>query len=138
MKRSVCLVAGILFGMCVSAALAADAPDGFIKEADACGFVVDTTGSVVSEAMITATNGGRLIATASTLSDGSFHFKDSINASIDLKAVAGGFAPALSSVNRVHPAVKEGKCKSPLYVVLGKSAGSSFITIKKKLVPKLK
>ena len=134
MTRTLLCMTAVLLSVVSSAAYAAQ--DDRIKEVDGCGWVVDSTGSVVSDATVKAMSGEKTIATASTLSDGSFHFEESISSGIVLTAQAKGMAPANETIDRVKAAKGEKKCKRPIYVVLGKTAGSSFITVKKKLVPK--
>ena len=107
-----------------------------IKEADACGYVVDTTGSVVPEATLKAMNGEKTVATATTLSDGSFRFQESISMQIVLSASARGFATASDTVERVKGTKSDKKCKRPIYVVLAQGNGASFITTKKNRVPR--
>lgn len=107
-----------------------------IKGADACGYVVDTKGSVVPEATVKAMTGEKTVATATTLSDGSFHFQESINSRINVTVSANGFAPATQTVDHVKSTKSDKKCKSPIYAVLAAGNGASFITTKKKLVPR--
>jgi hypothetical protein len=114
------------------------AQDREIKEADGCGYVVDTTGSVVPEATVKATSGDKTVATATTLSDGSFHFEESINSQVTLTISAKGFAPATDTVDHVKSTKSDNKCKRPVYVVLAQGNGMSFITTKKKNVPRTK
>ncbi|MDP9038836.1 MAG: carboxypeptidase-like regulatory domain-containing protein [Acidobacteriota bacterium] len=115
---------------------ASAAADERMKEADACGYVVDASGSVVSAATVSATNGGRTIATATTFSDGSFHFEDSINTGVDLAVEAKGFVPANGHIERLRGVKSEKKCGHPVYVVLAGGKGLSYITTKKKNVPR--
>lgn len=137
MKRTPIFASAVCVTILIAApAFAAQDPE--IKEANACGYVVDTTGSVVPEATVKATNGSKTVATATTMSDGSFHFEESINSKIVLTVEAKGFATASDTVDRVKGAKSEKKCGRPVYVVLAQGNGTSFITTKKNRVPKTK
>jgi hypothetical protein len=107
-----------------------------IKEADACGFVVDASGSVVPDATVKGMSGEKTVATATSFSDGSFHFEESINSQIVVTVTARGFAPASETIDRVKGTKSEKKCKRPIYVVLTPGNGMSFITTKKNRVPR--
>ena len=117
------------------------APDVFaqspIKESDSCGFVQDASGAPIAEASIKAMSGDKTIATAITLSDGSFHLSESKNSRVDLEVSAQGFAAARGSIDRMH-AEDSRKCKHPVYAVLATGQGHSFITAKKSELPKRK
>jgi Carboxypeptidase regulatory-like domain len=122
----------------VSSEITADAfAQDLIKDVDACGFVVDQSGRPVSEVTITAKSGENVIATATSLSDGSFSFVQSINSPVQLHVTAKGYAEASDTVERMRSAGFK-KCGRPLYAVLAMSGGNSFLTTKKKSLPKTK
>ena len=137
MKRTQLMVAAVCFTL-LAVAPAFAAQDREIKEADGCGYVVDSTGSVIPEATVKATSGEKTVATATTLSDGSFHFEESINSEVLITVSAKGFAAATGAVDRVKSTRSDKKCKRPVYAVLAQGNGASFITTKKKNVPRPK
>ena len=137
MKRFPLFAAALCVTLLVAAPVSG-AQDRAIKDADGCGYVVDATGSVVPEATVKATSGDKTVATATTLSDGSFHFEESINSQVMLTVSAKGFASATDTVDHVKSTKSDKKCKRPVYVVLAQGNGASFITTKKKNVPKVK
>jgi hypothetical protein len=118
--------------------LAADVfVDKPIKEADDCGFIQDASGAAISEATVKAISGVRTIATATTLSDGSFHFAESTNMQVKLEVSAREFVTARNTIGRMHTTDSK-KCKHPVYAVLAVGQGHSFITAKKSELPKTK
>jgi hypothetical protein len=119
--------------------LAADVSgDKPIKEADDCGFIKDASGAAVPEATVKAISGVKTIATAITLSDGSFHFTESTNMQVELEVSARWFVTARNTIGRMHTAADSKKCKHPVYAVLAVGQGHSFITAKKSELPKTK
>jgi Carboxypeptidase regulatory-like domain len=90
---------------------------GPIKEADGCGFIQDASGVPISEATVKAMNGDKTVATATTLSDGSFRFTDLRNVRVDLEVSAPGFVTARNAIDRMLEADGR-KCKRPVYVML--------------------
>jgi Carboxypeptidase regulatory-like domain len=108
-----------------------------IKDVDACGLVVDPSGHGVADATIVATHGGNVIATVTSLSDGSFSFMQSINSPVELHVKAEGFAEGTGSVDRMRDAGTR-RCGRPVYAVLAVGGGSSYFTTKKKSLPKTK
>jgi hypothetical protein len=118
--------------------LAADVfVDKAIKEADGCGFIQDASGSAVAEASVKAMSGDKTIAITTTLSDGSFHFTESVDTQARLVVSARGFVTATNTIGRMHTANSK-KCKHPVYAVLAVGQGHSFITTKKSELPKTK
>lgn len=108
-----------------------------IKEADACGFIVDATGTAVEGATIAAISGDKTLATASSLSDGSFHFAETLNSPAELRVEAKGLASTTHAIERLR-SVNAKHCRRPVYVVLGATDGSGVVTMKKSELPRLK
>jgi Carboxypeptidase regulatory-like domain len=110
--------------------------DASIDKADACGLVVDESGRPIADASLTATAGDFKVNSTS-VSDGSFTLPETSNRPMSLVATAKGFSPATQTISHLSSAGSR-KCKHPVYVVLmtGKMAGASYITMKKKDLPK--
>ena len=108
-----------------------------IKDVDACGLVIGPDGQGIPDATISATSGGNVIATATTLSDGSFSFVQSVGAHVQLGVKARGFVDATGTVDRMS-ATSSRRCKHPVYAVLAVGGGSSYLTAKKSGLPRSK
>ncbi|GAC1419995.1 MAG: hypothetical protein NVSMB62_13430 [Acidobacteriaceae bacterium] len=123
----------LAFSFCAGTLLAQER----IKNADACGFIVDLTGTAVEGATVVAVSGEKTLATSSSLSDGSFHFAEQLNTAVDFKVSARGFASSTHEIEHLK-SVNEKHCRHPLYVVLAPGEGSSVVTTKKSALPKPK
>jgi hypothetical protein len=108
-----------------------------IKDVDACGLVMGPDGRGISEATVTAISDGKTLAIATSLSDGSFSFTQSINSPVELHVKAKGFAEASATVERMRGAGLK-KCGHPVYAVLAVGGGNGYLTTKKKSLPKTK
>jgi hypothetical protein len=108
-----------------------------IKDVDACGLVMDPSGHGIPDATISATSGGNVIASATTLSDGSFSFMQNFNSRIQLSVQARGFAGANGAIEHMGAAGSR-KCRHPVYVVLAVGEGSSYLTSRKSGLPRSK
>jgi hypothetical protein len=122
----------------VSSGLTADvAGQERIKDVDACGMVVDASGHGIAEATVAATSEGNVIATATSLSDGSFSFMQNFNSPVQLNVQARGFAPAGGTIEYMRAAGSR-KCRHPVYAVMAVGGGSSYLTAKKNKLPRSK
>jgi hypothetical protein len=110
---------------------------GMIKDVDACGFVVDQSGRPIAEATISASSGANVVASATSLSDGSFSFVQNLSSEVQLEVRAQGFVRAIGIVEKMSGGSMK-KCKRPLYAVLAVGNGNSYLTTKKKSLPKTK
>jgi hypothetical protein len=108
-----------------------------IKDVDACGLVMGVDGRAIPDATITAKSGENVMASATSLSDGSFSFIQSLNSQIQLEVRAPGFAPASGAIEHMQ-AHTSMKCGHPIYVVLAVGRGTSYLTTRKKSLPRSK
>jgi hypothetical protein len=108
-----------------------------IKDVDACGLVMGMDGRAIPDATITAKSGENVMATATSLSDGSFSFMQSLNSQIQLEVRAPGFVPASGAIEHMQ-AHTSMKCGHPIYVVLAVGGGNSYLTTKKRSLPRSK
>ena len=138
MRRHVVLFSFGALIVCCSSGLTSDViAQERIKDVDACGLVMGPDGRGISEATVSAISDGRTLAIATSLSDGSFSFTQSINSPVELHVRAKGFSEASAAVEKMRGAGLK-KCGHPVYAVLATGSGNSYLTTKKKGLPKTK
>jgi hypothetical protein len=106
-----------------------------IKFADACGLVVDPSGLGVPGATVTAQDDSGTLVKTTSLNDGSFHFSETFDTSVDLRVESRGFVRADNRIGTLRTA-KSSRCRHPIYVVLAVGEGFSNVTTMKSALPK--